>query len=511
MPDTISVKRALISTYDKSGITGLAQVLIRYGVEIIATGGTAALLREHNIPITEIADVTGFPEMLGGRVKTLHPVIHAGILARRGIDDNTLAEHAIKPIDLVVINLYPFEEAASTPNATIQSVIEQIDIGGPTMLRAAAKNSQSVTALSSPDSYADFIQEMDTHKGAISESFRQQQAAGVFALTAHYNQAIAQYFKHSILAEKTNQKTLRYGENPNQTAICRVNDDASDSDLAACIPLQGKALSYNNLVDADAAWNTACAFPSDKPTCCIVKHATPCGIASGTSMLNAYKLAWETDSTSAFGGIIACNQSVDAQTATAITQQFVEVILAPSFDADALVILQKKPSIRVMQLNPASVQTELKSIAGGRLEQSPLPIDPAAEQTEWTIPTKRKPTEQEMNDMIFAWRAIKNVKSNAIFIAKNEQAIGIGSGQTSRVFAATIAILKAQEAQLPTQGAVAASDAFFPFADGLQVLADAGITAIIQPGGSKRDPEVIAAADTANIALVHTGSRLFKH
>lgn len=507
------IRRALISTYDKRDIVSLAKVLIDFGVEIIATGGTATLLSDNNIAITEVENVTQFPEMMSGRVKTLHPAIHAGILARRGVDDATLAKHNLKHIDLVIVNLYPFEETVAS-NAPIKEVIEQVDIGGPTMLRAAAKNHQSVTVVCSPNNYPELIEQLVDSQGSTTADFRSRLAAEVFALTAHYDHCIAQYFATQFLDAKTtpNQEALRYGENPQQNAVRCMTEGELDK-LANCIPLQGKALSYNNLVDADAAWLAVNAFPQDKASCVIVKHATPCGIACADNTTAAYELAFATDSSSAFGGIIAFNQPVDADTAEKIIgQQFVEVICAPGFSDEACNVFSRKKALRLLPLalltQPAE---ETKSISGGLLKQSGLPLDPSASHKNWTVASKRQPTEQEMQDMIFAWRAIKTVKSNAILYARNEQTLGIGSGQTSRVFSAQAAVLKAADAKLELAGATCASDAFFPFADGLQIAIDAGITAVVQPGGSKRDPEIIAAADAANIALVMTGERLFRH
>lgn len=514
MESSPRIKRALISTYDKRDIVTLARVLIDFDIEIIATGGTATLLKENNIAITDVEAVTRFPEMMDGRVKTLHPAIHAGILARRGIDDATLAEHDLQTIDLIIVNLYPFEETVAS-GASLTEVVEQVDIGGPTILRAAAKNYQSVTVIPSPVSYPQLKQQLIENQGATTIAFRSEQAAHVFTKTAHYDYCISQYFAQQFLQTTSapNEQALRYGENPQQNAIRCINEDAQPGKLANCIPLQGKALSYNNLVDADAAWTAVNAFPTDTPSCVIVKHATPCGLASADTVIDAYELAFATDKTSAFGGIIAFNEKVDAETAEKIVgQQFVEVICAPHFSEEALAIFERKSALRLLKLALLTQpEPETKSIGGGLLKQSGLPLDPAADHAAWKIVSKRQPTTEEMRDLIFAWRGIKTVKSNAILYVKNQQALGIGSGQTSRVFSARTAALKAEEAGLDLQAAVCASDAFFPFADGLQVAIDAGITAIVQPGGSKRDPEVIAAADAAGIAMVMTGERLFRH
>jgi phosphoribosylaminoimidazolecarboxamide formyltransferase/IMP cyclohydrolase len=507
------IRRALISTYDKREIVTLAKVLIDFRIEIIATGGTASLLRENQIPITEIEDLTHFPEMMGGRVKTLHPAIHAGILARRGLDDSTLAEHGLQPIDLVIVNLYPFEQTIAS-NVSLPEAIEQIDIGGPTLLRAAAKNYHSVTVISSPDDYPALKEQLVENQGSTTTEFRSQQAAHVFAIMAHYEHCIAQYFASHFLKKNTKpaEKALRYGENPQQNAICCANENEPER-LASCIPLQGKALSYNNFVDADTAWLAVNAFPSAIPSCVIVKHDTPCGIASADTIANAYQHAFDTDRSSAFGGIIAFNQSVNEITAEKIiNQQFVEVICAPHFSEAACRIFERKKELRLLQLPLLThPEIEIKSISGGLLKQSALALDPATNQASWQVVTQKKPTAKQMEEMIFAWRAVKTVKSNAIIYTRNQQVLGIGCGQTSRVFAAEAAVLKAADAKLDLAGATCASDAFFPFTDGLQVAIDAGITAVIQPGGSKRDSEVIAVADAAGILMIMTGERLFRH
>jgi phosphoribosylaminoimidazolecarboxamide formyltransferase/IMP cyclohydrolase len=509
------IKRALISTYDKRDVVTLAQVLVDFGVEVIATGGTAKLLRDNQIPLTEVEDVTQFPEMMGGRVKTLHPAIHAGILARRGVDDSILAEHQLEPIDLVIVNLYPFEETVAS-GAPLPEVIEQIDIGGPTMLRAAAKNYQSVTVVASPDYYPELKEQLVENQGCTTSEFRSQLATHVFTTMAHYDHCVADYFS-SHFSEKATAKVgehaLRYGENPQQNAVVYVNEDDEVGKVANCEPLQGKALSYNNLVDADAAWTAVNAFPPELASCVIVKHATPCGLACADTIESAYERAFATDSSSAFGGIIAFNQAVDGKTAEKIIgQQFVEVICAPAFSEDACAVFARKTALRLLPLKPLThPDVERKSISGGMLQQSGLPLDPAAEHDSWQVVTQKQPTPEQMQDLIFAWRSIKTVKSNAIVYVKDQQALGIGSGQTSRVFAARAAVLKAADAKLALAGAACASDAFFPFADGLQIAIDAGITAVVQPGGSKRDAEVIAAADAAGIAMVMTGERLFRH
>ncbi len=523
----LKVKRALLSTSNKSGLVAFAKQIESLGIDIIATGGTAKLLETENISVTRISDYTGFPEILGGRVKTLHPKIYGALLSRRGIDDASLQEHQIDPIDLVIVNLYPFAETVANPDCSIESAIENIDIGGPTMLRAAAKNHQDITAVVDPADYQLVLDELKA-EGNTSLATRQQLARKVFAYTATYDQAISHYlnqalapdnkediteaFPQEYTAHFSKQNDLRYGENPHQKSAFYKQQPALPGSLAEAEQLQGKPLSYNNLVDSDAALACVRALDATTPACVIVKHATPCGAALGTSVLDAYQRAYATDPTSAFGGIIAFNTTLDLETTRVILdQQFVEVILAPSFDKAAITELANKTNLRVLATGSATKNTSmlLRSISGGLLLQdndhSPITAG------DLQLASKRVPTANEIADLLFAWQVVRFAKSNAIVYAKNKAALGIGTGQTSRIFSAKIAAMKAQEAGLHLQGAVMASDAFFPFADSVEFATQAGITAIIQPGGSKRDNEVIAAADNANIAMVFTGIRLFRH
>ena len=511
---------ALLSVSDKTGIVDFAKQLIEAGIAILATGGTATLLKENNITLTDVSDHTQFPEIMNGRVKTLHPKIHGGILARRGIDDDTLKEHQISYIDIVAVNLYPFEETIAKPDCRFADAIEKIDIGGPTLLRAAAKNCDYVTVAVDPDDYPSIIEALKK-PGTHQAKMRRELAAKVFAHTAYYDSIIASYFSEQIednnelLAEKftlplSKTQNLRYGENPHQAAALYQTNTTEHSLLAEKL-LQGKPLSYNNILDSDAAYCCVNRFANSEPSCVIVKHATPCGAATAKTLEAAYQKAFSTDPTSAFGGIIAVNQTLDVKTAEAIiNQQFVEVIIAPNVTDDAKKVLQQKQNLRVLLSPPPEKNNnELRSVSGGYLiqqqDQHILDINAC------TVATKRAPTQAEINDLLFAWNVVQSTKSNAIIYAKDQQTLGIGSGQTSRVFSAKIAILKANDATLSLTGSVLASDAFFPFADGLNVAIAAGITAVIQPGGSKRDKEVIEAADDANIAMLFTGIRHFKH
>lgn len=520
-----SIARALISTSDKSQLVEFATQLNQLNIEIIATGGTAKLLREHDIPVIDVADITGFPELLNGRVKTLHPNIHAGLLARRGIDDDTMSEHALPWIDLVVVNLYPFQETIARPDCSFEDAIEKIDIGGPTMLRAAAKNHHDVTVVVDPNDYPTII---DTIKkeGNTSLEQRRRLAAKTFTHTADYDTAISQYFKEKLDDESiitlpkalnlslSKSQDLRYGENPHQAAALYVNGDHNKNTLAQATLLQGKPLSFNNLIDSEAAMTCVRWLDSHLAGCVIIKHATPCGAAQAKQLIEAYQNAYATDPSSAFGGIIAFNRELDAKTAeTVLQQQFVEVIIAPTIHPEALTILSTKPNLRVLCCNVEPLKHDnecsLHSIGGGVLMQQ---LDEAdVDLTQLIVKTDAHPTKTQLNDLLFAWRVVRNIKSNAIVYAKDLRTLGIGSGQTSRVFSTKIAILKAQEATLNLDNAVMASDAFFPFADSIEIAADAGIKAIIQPGGSKRDEEVIAAANAAGIAMVFTGMRHFKH
>ena len=521
-----AVGRALISVSDKRNIVGFAQYLVAQGVEILSTGGTAILLRENNIPVIEVSDYTGFPEMMDGRVKTLNPKIHGGILARRGLDDEVLRENSIPTIDLVVVNLYPFEETIAKPDCRLEDAIENIDIGGPTMLRAAAKNHCFVSVVVDSQDYQRVQSEMESCCGWISDELRFDLAAKAFEHTARYDSAIANYlgarletndqksFSRTCNLNFEKRQQLRYGENPHQSAAFYVENGARAAGISTANQLQGKALSYNNIADTDAAIECAKQF-SKLPACVIVKHANPCGVAEADTINEAYQKAYSTDPESAFGGIIAFNQALDGKTAQQISdQQFVEVIVAPEIDSEAKSILESKVNIRLLETgkpveSDEAVQPVLdyKRVSGGLLVQS---IDDLLYE-ELKVVTTREPDKQQMDDLIFAWKVSKYVKSNAIIYAKSGMTIGVGAGQMSRVNSARIAAIKANHAGLPVQGAVMASDAFFPFRDGLDNAASVGIAAVIQPGGSMRDDEVIAAANEHDIAMVFTGMRHFRH
>ncbi len=522
MTEAKPIHRALISVSNKEGLLDLARTLAARNIEILSTGGTSTFLQQNQIPIIKITDYTGFPEIMDGRVKTLHPKIYGGLLSRPGIDDIALAEHHISPIDLVVVNLYPFQDTINKANCSLEQAIEQIDIGGPSMLRASAKNFSRVTVIVDPADYDLVLAEIE-QQGRPTLNTRKKLAQKVFAHTSRYDQAICEYLSENDQRANhfpdrlnlTLQKnlSLRYGENPHQNAAVYINPASSSLSLAKTTPIQGKPLSYNNLLDSDAALNCVKIFDQNVPACAIIKHAAPCGIATANTIEQAYQQALKTDPTSAFGGIIAFNQIVNAQTAQAIlSQQFVEVIIAPDFENAALQLFQAKPSWRLLkvELSPQNkISRELKSIDGGFLIQDQDRDSIAIANCQ--IMSSRQPTEAEWKDLLFSWKVCQNVKSNAIVLAHNQATLGIGGGQTSRVFSAEIAVLKAHQMQLDLKDAVAASDGFFPFADGLEILAKAGIRAIIQPGGSKRDNEVIAAANHYHIALVFTGIRHFRH
>lgn len=505
---------ALISVSDKTKIVEFAQALNNLGVFIIATGGTAKTLKQADIPITEVADITQFPEMMGGRVKTLHPAIHGGLLGRRGIDDEVMQQHNIPTIDLLVCNLYPFENTVAKPDCSEQDAIENIDIGGPAMLRSAAKNFSAVTVITDPNDYDTIIEQLKSD-GTTELATRKKLAQKVFAKLAHYNQAIADYLSddsNTALPALKKHSDLRYGENPHQSASLYRYNQGLPGSLAQTDMLQGKPLSFNNFMDSEAALRCVRSLNIDLPACVIVKHATPCGVAQASNLTEAYQRAFACDSQSAFGGIIAFNQAVDEALLETIYQtQFVEVILAPGFSDDAVAAAKRKPSVRLLAYGDQVIEPThtYHSISGGLLVQQadnlPLSTD------DIQVVSQRQPTEQQLLDCLFAWQVVQYVKSNAIVYAKDGQTLGLGTGQTSRVFAAQIAALKAEHAGLNLQSAVMASDAFFPFADGIQVGIDAGIEAIIQPGGSKRDGEVIAAADEAGIVMLTTGHRHFRH
>ena len=517
------IKRALLSVSNKTGVLELAQDLNRLGVELLSTGGTAKLLSEAGLPVKEVSQHTGFPEMMAGRIKTLHPKIHGGLLGRRGTDDAIMNEHDIAPIDLVVVNLYPFEATIARDDCTLPMAIENIDIGGPTMLRAAAKNHADVTVLIDPADYGRVIEQIEAH-GAVDDETRFDLAVKTFEHTAHYDGAIANYlgkltdngnmttFPRTFNGQFRKKQDMRYGENPHQKAAFYTEAAAESGTVSAAIQLQGKELSYNNIADTDAALECVKAFP-ESPACVIVKHANPCGVATANTLLAAYELAFQTDPTSAFGGIIAFNRPLDAATAKAIIdRQFVEVIIAPSVSDEASTVVAQKANVRLLVCGDFSRQTpglDFKRVNGGLLVQDR--DDALVRPDELKVVTDTTPSDEQMQDMLFAWRVAKFVKSNAIVYARNQQTVGIGAGQMSRVVSSRIAGIKAEDAGLVVSGAVMASDAFFPFRDGLDAAAEAGIKAVIQPGGSMRDDEVIAAANEHGIAMVFTGMRHFRH
>jgi phosphoribosylaminoimidazolecarboxamide formyltransferase / IMP cyclohydrolase len=513
------INRALVSVSDKTNVADFCRRLNSLGIEILSTGGTAKLLTDSAIPVTEVADYTGFPEMMDGRVKTLHPKIHGGILGRRGVDDGVMAANNILPIDLVVVNLYPFEQTIARPDCDLESAIENIDIGGPTMIRAAAKNYADVGVVVDPSDYTKVLEEI-TLGGGLCHDTRFKLAIKCFQYTARYDNAVANYldklsgleFPELFSAQFYLNQMLRYGENPHQKAAFYSEFDPVSGTIGSARQLQGKEISYNNIVDADAALECVKSF-TGRPACVIVKHANPCGVAEAETILEAYNQAYATDPTSAFGGIIAFNRELDKATAAEIIQrQFVEVLIAPAISPSAQTVLAEKTNLRVLECGVFSAENtslELKKVSGGLLVQE---RDLGkVEISELTIVSKREPTEQEMQDLLFAWKVAKFVKSNAIVYAKNNRTIGIGAGQMSRVYSAKIAGIKAKDEGLEVTGSVMASDAFFPFRDGIDAAAEAGISAIIQPGGSMRDKEVIAAADEHNIAMVFTGIRHFRH
>ncbi|WP_066528738.1 bifunctional phosphoribosylaminoimidazolecarboxamide formyltransferase/IMP cyclohydrolase [Erythrobacter sp. CCH5-A1] len=528
------IRRALLSVSDKSGLADLGRELAERGVELVSTGGTAKALREAGLVVKDVSDLTGFPEMMDGRVKTLHPTVHGGLLALRDNPEHVAAmeAHGIGAIDLVVVNLYPFE-ATVAKGASREEIIENIDIGGPSMVRSAAKNHGFVTILTDPADYATLVEEMDANGGATTQAFRTRMAGKAYARTAAYDSAIASWFAFSPAAsdEPTlfpetlpialkRADTLRYGENPHQMAAIYVPQVAGTAGVPQAVQLQGKELSYNNLNDADAALELAAEFAGQEPAVVIVKHANPCGVAQGGSLLSAWEAALACDSVSAFGGIVAVNTELDAATAEAISAIFTEVVIAPSVSAEAREIFAKKKNLRLLECgalpNPRRGGLALKTIAGGVLIQSR--DNGAITADDLKVVTKRAPTEQELKDCLFAWTVARHVKSNAIVYAKDGATAGIGAGQMNRRDSARIAAIKAKEAaethgwDAPrTVGSAVASDAFFPFADGLISAAEAGATAVIQPGGSIRDDEVIAAADAAGLAMVFTGMRHFRH
>lgn len=515
------VNRALVSVSDKTGIIEFCRQLHDLNIEILSTGGTAKALLEQNIPVTEVSDYTGFPEMMDGRVKTLHPKVHGGILGRRGIDDEVMSNNDIKPIDMVVVNLYPFEQTIAKADCDLETAIENIDIGGPTMIRAAAKNYIDVAVVVDPADYQTIVAELCCDNGFLTEATRFNLALKSFQHTAAYDTAIAIYlgglhettFPATLNLQFIHNQAMRYGENPHQNAAFYREKKPAPGTVAAAKQLQGKELSYNNIADTDAALECVKSF-NEQPACVIVKHANPCGVAIAENLQEAYALAYATDPTSAFGGIIAFNKELDAQTAEEIIKrQFVEVIIAPSIQEAALKILADKPNIRVLACGEWPVEPlaslDFKRVSGGLLVQNSDHGRIGREDIK--IVSQRAPTDQELTDLLFAWKVAKFVKSNAIVYCKNNRTIGVGAGQMSRVYSAKIAGIKAADEGLEVPGSVMASDAFFPFRDGIDSAAAAGITAVIQPGGSMRDEEVIQAANEHNMAMVFTGMRHFRH
>jgi phosphoribosylaminoimidazolecarboxamide formyltransferase/IMP cyclohydrolase len=516
------INSALISVSDKTGVVPFAQALAAQGVKILSTGGTCRLLLSEGIPVTEVSDHTGFPEMMDGRVKTLHPKIHGGILGRRGTDDAVMSENAIDGIDLVVVNLYPFEATVANPDCSLEDAIENIDIGGPTMVRAAAKNHRDVTIVVDNKDFDRVLSEIAS-SGGTSDALRFDLAVKAFEHTAGYDGAIANYLGRRVGVDEPDafprtanfqfnrSSVMRYGENPHQSAAFYTDRNATEAGVGTATLHQGKPLSYNNVADADAA--IECVKSFDEPACVIVKHANPCGVAVAPTLLEAYRKAFETDTESAFGGIIAFNRELDEETLTNIIEsQFVEVITAPAIAENALNAASSKPNVRVMSTGYWGERTptwDLKKVNGGLLIQDR--DDHVLSADDLSVVSERAPTEQELKDLLFAWRVAKFVKSNAIIYASSERTIGVGAGQMSRVNSARIAAIKAEHAGLEVAGAVMASDAFFPFRDGIDNAAERGIRAVIQPGGSIRDDEVIAAANEAGIAMVFTGVRHFRH
>ncbi|MDH3315414.1 MAG: bifunctional phosphoribosylaminoimidazolecarboxamide formyltransferase/IMP cyclohydrolase [Gammaproteobacteria bacterium] len=519
-----AVTRALVSVSDKTGIVEFASRLSKLGVEILSTGGTARLLSENGVPVKEVSEHTGFPEIMDGRVKTLHPKIHGGLLGRRNVDADAMRSQGIEPIDLLVVNLYPFEQTVAKPGCDLATAVENIDIGGPAMLRAAAKNHAYVTAVVDSKDYERVIAELES-AGEVSQQTRYDLAVKVFEHTARYDGAIANYFgaldgaggvrqdfPRTFTMQFVKSDDMRYGENPHQRAAFYVERAPAEPSVSTAIKLQGKALSYNNIADTDAALECVKSFK--EIACVIVKHANPCGVAVGESVLEAYERAYRTDPTSAFGGIIAFNRPLDAGTAKAIIQrQFVEVIIAPAVEEDAKPVLSEKQNVRILScgqwIEARPAELDFKRVSGGLLIQDRDIGE--VEASKLKVVSKRAPSNQEMTDLQFSWKVVKFVKSNAIVYCKDGMTVGIGAGQMSRVYSAKIAGIKAADEGLEVKGSVMASDAFFPFRDGIDAAAEAGITAVIEPGGSMRDDEVIAAADEHGMAMVFTGMRHFRH
>lgn len=535
MENARPIRRALISVSDKTGIVAFAQALAAKGVDILSTGGTARLLAENGLKVTEVSDHTGFPEMMDGRVKTLHPKVHGGILGRRGQDDGVMEQHDIAPIDMVVVNLYPFAETVAKPDCTLEDAVENIDIGGPTMVRSAAKNHKDVTIIVNASDYDRVLAEIDANQGSLTLKTRFDLAISAFEHTAAYDGMIANYFGTMVPSYGENaegeepspenksqfprtfnqqfekKQDMRYGENSHQAAAFYVEKAPQEASVATATQLQGKALSYNNIADTDAALE--CVKEFDQPACVIVKHANPCGVALGDTQLEAYDRAYKTDPTSAFGGIIAFNQELDGETAKAIiARQFVEVIIAPRISEAAKAVVAEKKNVRLLECGEWRTKTsgyDVKRVNGGLLvqdrDQGMVSLD------DLKVVSQRQPSEDELRDALFCWKVAKYVKSNAIVYAKGNMTIGVGAGQMSRVYSAKIAGIKAADENLEVAGSVMASDAFFPFRDGIDAAAEAGITCVIQPGGSMRDEEVIAAANEHGMAMVFTGMRHFRH
>ena len=518
----VTIRRALLSVSDKTGLVELARALAARGVELLSTGGTARAIREAGLEVRDVSDVTGFPEMMDGRVKTLHPVVHGGLLGRAGVDEAVMEEHGIGAIDLLVLNLYPFAKVSADPSSSFQDIIENIDIGGPAMLRSAAKNFARVTVATDPAQYDALLAELDANDGAVSAATRFAMAVAAFDNVAFYDACISNYLSarqddgsQALFPGQSNSNfvkvmDLRYGENPHQAGAFYRDQWPVAGTLATFTQLQGKELSYNNLADADAAWE--CVRQFDAPACVIVKHANPCGVAVAAGNTEAYEAAFATDPTSAFGGILAFNQPLDGATVkTILDRQFVEVLIAPDYDAGALEYAAKKANVRVLRIPHGEGRNnfDVKRVGSGLLMQTSDNREVRRDELE--VVTKLAPTDAQLDDLLFAWQVAKFVKSNAIVYAKDGRTIGVGAGQMSRVVSAKIAGLKAEEAGLVVPGSVMASDAFFPFRDGIDAAAAAGIKAVIQPGGSMRDNETIAAADEHGIAMVFTGVRHFRH
>jgi len=514
----LTVRRALISVSDKRGLIPFAEGLSKLGIEILSTGGTCRSLRDAGIHVVEVSEKTGFPEIMDGRVKTLHPTIHGGLLGRRGTDEAVMEEHGIEPIDLLAVNLYQFEQTIARADATIDDAIENIDIGGPAMIRAASKNHDGVAVVVDPDDYDDVLESLKND--LLSLDARRTLAAKAYAHTASYDTAITKYLSSSldqnplgdrILYSGSLVERMRYGENPHQEAAFYIDQQAPKGSLATAEQLQGKALSYNNIADSDAALECVKQFAA--PACVIVKHANPCGVAVAGGILEAYEKAFKTDPTSAFGGIIAFNRPLDAGTAKSIIdRQFVEVIVAPEIGDDAAEILKEKKNVRVLRTGDwaeSSGGFDFKKVSGGLLVQGSDMGRITADDLK--VVTDKAPTPEQIEDMLFAWTVVKYVKSNAIIFCKDNMTIGVGAGQMSRVYSTKIAAIKAADEELEVKGSVMASDAFFPFRDGIDAAAETGIAAIIQPGGSMRDDEVIQAANEHGLAMVFTGMRHFRH